>query len=642
MKKNLQKVLALLAFSMLSFHGFTQTRYMHEVFANVSVTSNIEYDSNSSVNLLYGAPGLPPSFTGPLWFPKLMCDIYQPTGDTELKRPLIILASTGSFLPPIINKQPTGSRKDSSIVQIATKFAMRGYVVAVIDYRGGWNPATTIQEQARMQLIQAAYRGMQDARNAVRFLRTNATTYKIDTAKIIVGGQGTGGYISLGVGTVSRRADIESNAKFLKANATPMVSVDTLGDWTGAGGIFPYVYSADASVSSNVHMVFNIGGAMGDSAWMKPTSLPMIGLHCAKDPFAPFNTGNVIVPTTGITVIPNASGAGDVIPKANAMGLNAKMMTMMPAGSELGISTRAYMMTKMTDNLYPFATSFPFEGAPWEWWDRTTVQSITSVSYRGIPLPANGREADSLSMLTNPFMSAARGKAYCDTIVRYIAPRIALQFGLASDVELSNFNLAAPSMNANIDIYNDSTKKVTFRWTKSTMVGAGVVGYIWMMDTVGNWFMPVKQAIVGTADSLVVLQSELFASLTAMGVALNGTKTLKWEVIANNNIFSRGTIPGSVNLTKKQLVGLNESVLNDFISVYPNPATSNIKVSLDDSKSPITQINVLDITGRNVISLDNLNTHNQTVSLSGLSTGMYLINITTANGATGTKRFLVQ
>ncbi|MFN5884743.1 MAG: hypothetical protein ACK445_05345, partial [Bacteroidota bacterium] len=189
-----------------------------------------------------------------------------------------------------------------------------------------WNPATTIQEVAAEQLIKATYRAIQDVRNCVRFMRTNATTYRIDTSKIIVGGQGTGGYVALGLGTVNKRSEIESNPKFLRgSDGTPMVSVDTLGDWNGLGGVPFFNYSGDPAVSGNVHMVFNFGGAIGDSAWLESNSLPVVSLHCVKDPFAPYKTGNVVVPTTGLVVIPNASGAGDVIPAANAKGVNNKI-----------------------------------------------------------------------------------------------------------------------------------------------------------------------------------------------------------------------------------------------------------------------------------------------------------------------------
>ena len=49
-----------------------------------------------------------------------------------------------------------------------------GYVVASIDYRLGWNPLAATQSERTNQLINAAYRGVQDARTAVRYFRMNA------------------------------------------------------------------------------------------------------------------------------------------------------------------------------------------------------------------------------------------------------------------------------------------------------------------------------------------------------------------------------------------------------------------------------------------------------------------------------------
>jgi hypothetical protein len=46
----------------------------------------------------------------------------------------------------------------------------------------------------------------------------------------------------------------------------------------------------------------------------------------------------------------------------------------------------------------------------------------------GYPIPASGHVADSLSLLTNPTMSAAKGRAYIDTIVNFVSRRIAVQF----------------------------------------------------------------------------------------------------------------------------------------------------------------------------------------------------------------------
>jgi poly(3-hydroxybutyrate) depolymerase len=374
MKKQLLKGLAIVA-SMCALSAEAQVRYIEPMFGGVNKTSNVMYDSNAAVNILYGqVPGFQPLFSN-----KLMCDVYEPIGDMSTKRPLVILAHTGSYLPAIVNKQTTGNKNDSSIVEIAKQLAVRGYVVAAIDYRTGWNPTTTNQEVATEQLLKATYRGMQDVRNAVRYFRNNAAMYKIDTSKIIMGGQGTGGYIAYAIATVSTRGDIENNLKFVRGgDLSPMVNMDTLGDWTGVGGWAMMNYSADASVSSDIDMVFNFGGAMGDTAWMKPNSLPIVSMQCTKDPFAPYGTGNVIVPTTNTTVIPNASGASHVIPKANKLGVNNKLNSVRYKDA---ISQRAMMVPNAENNMFGFESSFPFENAPWEWWNRTILQNTPGVPY---------------------------------------------------------------------------------------------------------------------------------------------------------------------------------------------------------------------------------------------------------------------
>lgn len=414
MTKRFLPFLMFAMFSCLSISGFAQIRYFDDVFPAVNRFNSIMYDSNRAINLI--PPNTPPIITVPL-----MCDMYEPAGDTAAARPVIILLHTGSYLPAIANRQTTGNNKDSNVVEAANRFAKKGYVVFAMNYRLGWNPATTDQAQATEQLLKATYRAIQDVRNCVRFIRTNASTYKVDTSKIILGGFGTGGYVAYATATIDRRAEIESNLKFQRGDFSPMVNADTLGDWLGRGGIPFFNYGGDSNVASNIHMAFSCGGAMGDLAWLEAGGVPIVAMQCVSDPFAPFNTGNVIVPTTGITVIPSASGAGAVSTKANQVGINAKLNS---RAYHDPYSVKAASLTS-TANLYPFYTTTP-EVSPWEWWNRTIMQSIN------LPSPGAGRVADSLSMLTNPTMSAAKAKAYIDTIVGFISPRIMVQFDLAN------------------------------------------------------------------------------------------------------------------------------------------------------------------------------------------------------------------
>src|SRR5690606_29502488 len=101
-------------------------------------------------------------------------------GDTETARPLVLYFHTGNFLPfrnPAnpsqlgFNNSCGGERTDSAAVEICTRLAKMGYVVASVDYRLGWNPLASTDVARRFGIINAAYRGVQDARTAIRYFR---------------------------------------------------------------------------------------------------------------------------------------------------------------------------------------------------------------------------------------------------------------------------------------------------------------------------------------------------------------------------------------------------------------------------------------------------------------------------------------
>ena len=61
-------------------------------------------------------------------------------------------------------------------------------------------------------MIQAAYRGVQDSRTAVRYFRKSVAEdgnpYGINDSKIALGGDGTGGYITMASAGISSYNDI--------------------------------------------------------------------------------------------------------------------------------------------------------------------------------------------------------------------------------------------------------------------------------------------------------------------------------------------------------------------------------------------------------------------------------------------------
>lgn len=440
MKRNLRSIVVLIALCLPVFKTQAQ-RYVTEVFPAASVTSNIVYGTNITVFLQLSG--------GPLVPQPLRMDVYTPAGapDPVAQRPLVIVMHTGSFLPPVINGQPTGSKTDSTIVAMCTQFAKRGYVAAAMTYRQGWNPTATGgagQDIRTGTLLRAVYRGLQDAKACVRYFRANADTggndFGIDPNKIILGGVGTGGYIAFAYATLNDPAEINL-PKFLANTNDPIygfvagesyVNQDSLGDFDGFGGSpFQNIPTNSPGYPSNVQFVFNMGGALGDTSWLEQGDAPMVAFHVVGDPFAPYGTGTVTVPTTGDPVV-EVGGSLEALRLANEKSNNACFAN---AGFTDPLTIYANTVNNGYEGLYPLFTA-PFNQAgPWEWFDSTATVAYAST----LPAPYNtqGGVAYAGSLLTNPNMSKAKALAYIDTVMGYLNPRMVTCLNLSTGLSES-------------------------------------------------------------------------------------------------------------------------------------------------------------------------------------------------------------
>lgn len=456
MKRNLLMLLAVIAMISLSTNVNAQ-RYLTEVFSNVNVTPNIIYGNNFSV--------FPPTSPG---FIDLAMDVYEPAGDTMSARPLIIFMHTGSFLPRYINGQPVGNRNDSATVEMCTQFAKRGYVVANMDYRLGWNPAGSNVDIRRGTILQAIYRALQDAKACVRFFRANAAsgnTYGVDVNKIILGGQGTGGYIAINYAVLDDPAEI-TLPKFISGitdptygfvAGQPYVNQSVLGDYDGFGGL-PQVNNPNNSpgFSNNIEFAFNLGGAMGDSSWISGGDVPMVGMHVTGDPFAPYGVGTVFVPGNPPQTVVDVVGSREIIKWAFQLGNNACFAT---AGLNDPYTQAANVNNEGFEGLYPFVTVPPIQAGPWEWFDSLTVATEAPL------FGQNGTDIYVNALLTNPDMSKAKALAYIDTIMGYINPRIVECLELAvglSELEEAERNITLSPNPATTEV-NIDLSQVTMR-----------------------------------------------------------------------------------------------------------------------------------------------------------------------------------
>ena len=379
MKKVLRNFIALtIIISAISADAQNSMRYLDDVFTNVTVTSDVEFAANISILPIILSGGVSPPALTPI-----MCDIYEPTGDNLTERPVVILVHTGSFLPQVINGQPTGNKTDSSVVQQCMRWARKGYVAVAMNNRLGWNPTSPDQTTRTSTLLQAAYRGIQDAKAMVRFLRKtediDGNPYGIDPDKIALGGQGTGGYISLGyatldtVGDVTPWQEIYGLPKFINQTTFfPFVYVPWYGNYDGTDSTWLPDSAFGQAISptgqtelwnvpnwetydNSISMAFNIGGCLADSSWLEQGDVPIVSFHCTNDPYGPYANGDVIVPTTGNYVV-EVQGSY-IVQRHQAMhGNNAVFSN---AGFSDAFTNAANANNDGYAGLYPFLTPAP-------------------------------------------------------------------------------------------------------------------------------------------------------------------------------------------------------------------------------------------------------------------------------------------
>ena len=98
----------------------------------------------------------------------------------------------------------------------------------------------------------------------------------------------------------------------------------------------------------------------------------------------------------------------------------------------------------------------------------------------------------------------------------------------------------------------------------------------------------------------------------------------------------------ALNLPGKELfpnTGINEQVsLTSLLSVYPNPAKTELNISLPVA---ISSVSILDMMGREVMT-NNLKSTTTKLDVSALKQGLYFVNVKAVDGRTAVKRIVVE
>ncbi len=249
-------ILFMLLLSIASFSQPCQCgsgRYLQPIFGKIALGTNIQYTQNASTN-----------YNGTTEQEGM--DIWGAAGDNCNKRPVIIWVHGGGF-----SQQ---DRTAPDVVAMCDTFSRRGFVVASINYRDDyWGTSGPVDDNNsqnpspydQFEFTRAAYRAMQDAKCAVRFFKSYATYYGIDTNNIFMGGTSAGGWTSLMVAYLDKISE-KPAATGAQSSVIGVYSRPDLGSIDGSGGW--------NNVSSRLKGILSIFGALVDTSFVDGSTDP--------------------------------------------------------------------------------------------------------------------------------------------------------------------------------------------------------------------------------------------------------------------------------------------------------------------------------------------------------------------------------
>jgi acetyl esterase/lipase len=239
----------------IQFSHSQDCRFVTRVFPQVAKISDVVYANVPSIPPVYVSENVTNDID-------LKMDIWQPIGDTMVRRPMIVLAHGGGFI--------SGTKDNNDMQYLADTFAHYGYVTASIDYR------ITLNATSTSSVERAIWRATQDGSAAIRFLKEKSALYGVDTNHIFVLGSSAGTFLWNSLLYCS-------NAERPQSTFSGFLQPD-LGCRDCVGNTFHHNAIPKALVGC--------WGAIADTNWISSSEyVPTIMFHGDADPVVPYAEG---------------------------------------------------------------------------------------------------------------------------------------------------------------------------------------------------------------------------------------------------------------------------------------------------------------------------------------------------------------
>jgi PKD repeat protein/pimeloyl-ACP methyl ester carboxylesterase len=288
----------------------TSDRYLDTIFPFVSKSSQILY-------------GNADPYLGSRQ--DLFLDFYEPTGDTLRHRPLIVYAFGGAFL--------IGDKNQPPIPEYCRHFAKAGFAVVAIDYRIGFNVASSGSAE------RAVVRAVQDLRAAIRFLCQRSSQFGIDTGAIFLTGS-SAGCISGIHSAFMRESEVPASSQGILLEPSDLGCMDCSGN----NDFYNRVPKPRG--------ILNHWGAILDTTFitsLPEDNVPVLSVHGDADPLVPYNTGNPF----SYPVFPNVYGSAPIHDRLNRLGIKNKLVVLRNYLHEAWLTNREVLDSAFTNEI-PF------------------------------------------------------------------------------------------------------------------------------------------------------------------------------------------------------------------------------------------------------------------------------------------------
>lgn len=230
-------VLVSFALPALAAEEIPTRRYLNQVFDDHVRTGDIMFAER--VNDLTGKTE------------KLTLRVFEPKGDQEAKRPLVIITPGGAFM----------QHQDFWMDDVGADLARSGYVVAINRYR------LSKDINSAESFSNALAKAFSDQKSAIRYFVKDAAgknRFRIDPENIFIGGHSAGAITSMYV------AYLDSNDTIAELVTKTMRNY---GGPNGEGEPLPY----------SIRGVINLSGLVSDLGIIEKGEPPLISIHGDRD-----------------------------------------------------------------------------------------------------------------------------------------------------------------------------------------------------------------------------------------------------------------------------------------------------------------------------------------------------------------------